>query len=395
MKKIQQVLASILGCLILLTGCGQTAPTWQEQYDLGLRYLSEGNYEEAIIAFTAAIEIDPKQPLAYVGRGNAYIGSGETSENLTAALADYEKALELDETLADVYVKLADIYISMQDRDAAIATLLRGKEITGNEDILTKLDALNSRIDVLDRLIESFAHDDPNSTKEIIRSDEFWKICVERGTPMESKFKMLAIYYVNPADSVGVYINATLDKYEGAYGAECYYGQWNEDMLEGEGIVCIYMGPVKETDYDHPHMNYENWTFTHTNFQEGLANGYCERVHEGYATEMDGTVKSYTQTVCGNTSNGLWNGTISDVRIYEDGEMLKQEGYVKNGMSDDNIDNCDYDDVLNGYRTHDPVSGMGSFIIRVDSEENSDIGGNSNGFAVRVLEQDKCLNLWR
>lgn len=207
MKKVQQVLASILGCLILLTGCGQTAPTWQEQYDLGLRYLSEGNYEEAIIAFTAAIEIDPKQPLAYVGRGNAYIGSGETSENLTAALADYEKALELDETLADVYVKLADIYISMQDRDAAIATLLRGKEITGNEDILTKLDALNSRIDVLDRLIESFAHDDPNSTKEIIRSDEFWKICVERGTPMESKFKMLAIYYVNPADSVGVYIN--------------------------------------------------------------------------------------------------------------------------------------------------------------------------------------------
>lgn len=33
-----------------------TTLTWQEQYDLGLRYLSEGNYEEAIIAFTAAIE---------------------------------------------------------------------------------------------------------------------------------------------------------------------------------------------------------------------------------------------------------------------------------------------------------------------------------------------------
>ena len=43
--------------------------TWQEQYDLGVRYLAEGNYEEAIIAFTAAIEIDPNRVEAYMGRG--------------------------------------------------------------------------------------------------------------------------------------------------------------------------------------------------------------------------------------------------------------------------------------------------------------------------------------
>ena len=46
--------------LALLTACGKKAPTWQEQYDLGIRYLSEGNYQEAILAFTAAISIDPK-----------------------------------------------------------------------------------------------------------------------------------------------------------------------------------------------------------------------------------------------------------------------------------------------------------------------------------------------
>lgn len=58
-------------------------PTWQEQYDLGVRYLSEGNYQEAIIAFTAAIEIDPRQSKAYVGLADSYIGLG-----------DYEKALQ-------------------------------------------------------------------------------------------------------------------------------------------------------------------------------------------------------------------------------------------------------------------------------------------------------------
>ena len=62
---------------LILSACGGQG-SWQEQYDLGVRYLSEGNYEEAILAFTAAIEIDPARAEAYVGRGDAYVASGET-----------------------------------------------------------------------------------------------------------------------------------------------------------------------------------------------------------------------------------------------------------------------------------------------------------------------------
>ena len=101
MKRVVNLLLALV-LLLGLCACGQNAEaTWQEQYDLGVRYLSEGNYEEAIIAFTAAIEIDPKRAEAYIGRGDAYIGRGETEDNLAAALADYEAALILDETLAD------------------------------------------------------------------------------------------------------------------------------------------------------------------------------------------------------------------------------------------------------------------------------------------------------
>ena len=42
-----------------------------------MRYLAEGNYSEAIIAFTAAIEIDPKQALAYEKLAKAYIAIGD------------------------------------------------------------------------------------------------------------------------------------------------------------------------------------------------------------------------------------------------------------------------------------------------------------------------------
>ena len=74
--------ALILG----LTACGQKAgATWQEQYDLGVKYLSEGNYEEAVVAFTAAIEIDPKRPDAYEGLADVYEAQGDL-ESLRAIL---------------------------------------------------------------------------------------------------------------------------------------------------------------------------------------------------------------------------------------------------------------------------------------------------------------------
>lgn len=79
---MRKYLSIVLSLILLLTGCGksQIGPTWQEQYDLGVRYLSEGNYEEAIIAFTAAIEIDPKQEDAYIGLAEVYAAQGDTGK---------------------------------------------------------------------------------------------------------------------------------------------------------------------------------------------------------------------------------------------------------------------------------------------------------------------------
>ena len=101
---MRKTAALILSCMLLLTACGQSGEAWQEQYDLGVRYLSEGNYEEAVVAFTAAIEIDPKRPEAYIGRGDAYALSGDTEDNLSAAQADYEAAIDtIESTVSSTY----------------------------------------------------------------------------------------------------------------------------------------------------------------------------------------------------------------------------------------------------------------------------------------------------
>ena len=75
---MKKVISAILAALLLLSlaACGAKDP-WQEQYDLGMRYLNEGNYQEAVIAFEAAIEIDPKRPEAYLGAAEAYVELGD------------------------------------------------------------------------------------------------------------------------------------------------------------------------------------------------------------------------------------------------------------------------------------------------------------------------------
>ena len=77
---LKRVLCLFLAAALLcLAGCGakQETLSWQEQYDLGVRYLSEGKYEEAVLAFEAAIKIDPKRPEAYAGLADAYLAAGD------------------------------------------------------------------------------------------------------------------------------------------------------------------------------------------------------------------------------------------------------------------------------------------------------------------------------
>ena len=97
----------LLALLLGLAACGKSPEEkWQEQYELGMKYLDDGNYEEAVIAFTAAIEIEPKR--------------------------------------AELYLGLAETYIAQNDFETAREILQEGYNVTGDESLKNRLDELNS-----------------------------------------------------------------------------------------------------------------------------------------------------------------------------------------------------------------------------------------------------------
>lgn len=92
------------------------------QLELGRKYLEEMNYEQAIVAFEAAIAIDPKCEEAYLALAETYVAQGTGDSG--------------------VYLPGADIYVSQDNIEKAIKVLEEGYSQTGSETILAKLEEL-------------------------------------------------------------------------------------------------------------------------------------------------------------------------------------------------------------------------------------------------------------
>ena len=77
----------LLAVMMVVLGCKDYAVV---HLDKGNRHLAQGQFDEAIAAYTRAIELDPESVTAYSNRGEAYYSTGEYEE----AIADYTKAIE-------------------------------------------------------------------------------------------------------------------------------------------------------------------------------------------------------------------------------------------------------------------------------------------------------------
>ena len=300
---MKRLTAAILTLCLLLCACGQsTRAAWQEQYDLGMRYLDEGNYEEAILAFTAAIEIDEKLPEAYFGRGQAYYGTaallndggsadfisdGDSPEEALDycyehAIWDYEKAIERNPEAPEYYDAVMRAALEYGDIDLMLRygeLKFQNTDDKGWEEVV---EAARTSVALMDELGDAFAAGDDEGIFALMRGESYQALLslqeyLNRPILRTYGEKTLGIYRVDTAQ----------------YG-HCllYYGDYAGGVRSGEGAWYGY--------YDgNNYASRGDWA-------EDSPNGSFD-VREWNSDLNESVVY---RLVSGNVTDGLWDGAV-------------------------------------------------------------------------------------
>jgi tetratricopeptide (TPR) repeat protein len=103
-------------------------PTYSYAYSCrGLAYVKgKGQYDKAISDFSRAIEINPSHTIAYFNRGGAFVHIGQSDK----AISDYTKAIEINPRDADAYYNRGVAYCKAKGQyDKAISDFSKVIEI--------------------------------------------------------------------------------------------------------------------------------------------------------------------------------------------------------------------------------------------------------------------------
>ena len=123
MRTIITMLTVIVGVALLIGPViGATEEDW---VDKGLKHISQQRYDEAITAFSTAIEIIPADYQAYNYRGIAQALKGEFDK----AIADYNKALKIRPRYAEAYNNRGFAHTQKGNLPAALNDYSRALEI--------------------------------------------------------------------------------------------------------------------------------------------------------------------------------------------------------------------------------------------------------------------------
>jgi tetratricopeptide (TPR) repeat protein len=277
------------------------------QLDLGQKYLAELDYEQAIVAFNGAIEIDPMCAEAYLGKAEAYEGLGDLEAALETLEEGYERTGEnadIKEQLVQICLALADSYLdidaasSAEDKieacQKAIEILERGYDRTKDERLSQKLAEVQAALEqaqalerieaVINQLAQSCQQEDYDAVFSLMQSDAYAQFLADI-TWVEEKYIVDTAY-----GKIGIYQVASGYYNYGDY--MIYYGDYEGDVRQGEGVWIAY--------YD------GNNYYSKGTWESDVPQGYftCRE----WNSKLDGKV--VYRVISGNVNNGLWDGEV-------------------------------------------------------------------------------------
>ena len=106
----------------------RTSYCFEDSFELGIKYLNSGSYEDAIKAFSTTIETIPHDFVAISNRGIAFFYISKYDE----AIKDYTRAITISPGFADAYCNRGVAWAAKGNTDNAIADYTKAIEINPN-----------------------------------------------------------------------------------------------------------------------------------------------------------------------------------------------------------------------------------------------------------------------
>jgi len=106
----------VMLCLVLAPDVARAQNDYDDAIKRGDEHRDNREYDEAILAYSEAIELIPDSPRAYASRGDIYVHKREYKK----AIADFDKAVALKPDYVYPYSRRGYAYYMTSDYDRAI-----------------------------------------------------------------------------------------------------------------------------------------------------------------------------------------------------------------------------------------------------------------------------------
>ncbi len=342
----------------------------------GSKYMDAGDYENAIRYYDDALNYEPESTEIRNAISYAYIKLAEQSSDNARAVELYQKSLLYNKTNKTPYWGVANIYENLGDENNMMISLQTGYDITGDETMRQKIEAVEAErariqaeeeaaaaeeaernaieeahAESLKALYDLFEVQDLDAVKDMLRTDEYMDLVDEvvgdnsffygtktadgkRSGKGIAVYKDGYFYYGDFANDVregsGVMMRAVYSE-SSAIGSFVYNGEWSNDKPNGSGMCTsnFYKDKIGESG-----LSKQIITGTYT---DGLENGamtlqgttrnggsvsYSYTAENGVAKKIsdeDSGVKG--QYIIAKSSDGKSNLT-------SDGSLRGVEGYA-------------------------------------------------------------------
>ena len=117
MKRVLSIILSVVIAMPVFTSCATADKALASTYlNLGEKYITDLNHEEAIVYFNKVIEVEPKNERAYLGMAEAYVAMGD----IDSAISILEQGIEAVDDPTELQAMLEICYSMIKIATTAI-----------------------------------------------------------------------------------------------------------------------------------------------------------------------------------------------------------------------------------------------------------------------------------